>query len=126
MGQLAVADENSQAPVIEKFLVYFRNTIDDAGKAERVVGPMPLRALKRKASRDGAVHIGIFIGLDITVGQAGAHKGAEVGRDFLFDIHTYATPTSVFAHSSNVSGRTGRLCQIDRVLEAAHASATEE
>ena len=54
MRQHAVADQDAEAAVIEKLIVNFADTVDDAGNAEGVVRPTPLLADKRNARRSGA------------------------------------------------------------------------
>ena len=121
MRQLPVADKDTQSSVVQKRLVHAGNAVDDAGKADRVIRSTPLLAVERKAAGDGAVDIGEFVRLDVTVGPAGADESAEIGRDFLLDIHADAAAALILADGGDVGRAAGDRGQCDRIGEATHA-----
>ena len=63
IGQLAVADQESEATGIEIGLVHGGDAVDHAGNAEGVVIAAPLLGRYRETGGDGAVDVGEFIGL---------------------------------------------------------------
>ena len=126
MRQLPVADEDAQSAGIEKGLMHAGNAVDDAGKADRIVRPAPLLAVERNAAGNGAVDIGEFVRLDVAVGPAGADESAEIGRDFLLDIHADAAAALILADGGDIGRAAGDRSQCDRVLESSHAAAGEE
>ena len=126
MRQLSVADLKTQAAGVEKSLVRGRDAVDHAGQSEGIVGPTPLRAFQRQASRHGAIDVGIGVGLDIAAGKARAGKQAEIGGDFLLEIDAQAGAAAVLPDRGDIGRATGDLGQRDGVLVGAEPAAGDK
>lgn len=86
MRQLSVADEDADAAGIQIALMRLRDAVDDASKADPIVGSPPGLASKRAAYSQGAVDIGKVIRFDRAVADPGACEQAERVCDGLLDI----------------------------------------
>ena len=71
-----------------------------------------------KSGRNGAIDVGEFVWLDVTVGPAGADESAEIGRDFLLDIHAHAAAALILADGGDIGRAAGDRSQCDRILES--------
>ena len=126
MRQLPVADENAQATSIQERLVDAGNAVYDAGDADCIARPAPRLAVEGKAAGNGAVDIGEFVWLHITVGPPGTDESAKIGCDFLLDIHAHAAAALILADGGDIGRAAGDRRQCDRVLKASHTSPGEE
>ena len=104
------------------------NTVQNTGEADCVVRPCPKLAGDGKSGRHSAVDIGEFVWLNVTVGPPGADKGAEFGRNLLFEIHAHAAAALILGllDGSDVGRAAGDRCQINRIFKGTHTPAAEE
>ena len=121
MRQHAVADQNAEPALVEKLLVDFGDTVDDAGQSECVVGSAPLFAGELQAGSSGAVDIGEGIRLDVTIGEACARKHAELFDNLLFEVQADATTALILTHRCDIGRTTCDGGKSNCVGEAARA-----
>src|SRR4029079_3593860 len=90
VGQDAVADDNAEATGIEESLMRVADLVDNAGKANGVVGPPPRLSCLSYAKHHGTIGVGDLVVLNVGVCDPGASEDSEIGRDLLFEIHADA------------------------------------
>ena len=117
MGQLVVADEDSQASGVEKLLVDAGNAVDRGSNAERVIWPPPWFTGQREATGYRAVDIGKIPRLDVAVGPTGAGEHANILGNLLLQIDAHARSTPVDAHGVDIRGLPGNLGDRNGICE---------
>src|SRR6202048_131662 len=109
IGQVAVADEDSQASVVEKLLMDAGDTVDRSGNSDVVILPPPKLPGQRDAYGGRAVDIGEIPRLNVAVGPAGAGEHANVLRNLLLQIDAHSRAAPVDAHGIDIGGLPGNL-----------------
>ena len=74
--------------------------------------------LSGEAAGNGAVDIGEFEWLYVAVRPTSADESAEVGGDFLLDIHAHAAAALILADGGDIGRAAGDRSQSDRVRKA--------
>src|SRR5258708_17816949 len=86
MGELAVADQDAQAPGSQIGLVDLGYVVDDHRDGEGVVWPSPAFAGERDSARDCPVYVGELVRFDIALRPTGPGEGAKAFGQFLLHI----------------------------------------
>ena len=126
IGQLVVADKDSQASGVEKLLVDAGDAVDRGGNAESVMGPPPWLAEERNPSGYGAVNVSKIPRLHAAVGPAGTGEHANVLGNLLLQVDAHARPAPVDAHRVDIGGLSGDLGDRNRIREFARPPTAEK
>ena len=125
LGESAVPDKNAESSGVEVRPPRLRNSVDNTGQAERVIRSVPGRAGQRQACRR-RVAIRKLIRFLGAVGDACASEYAQIGRDFLFQVHADAGPGLTAPDKCYVDRRIGSLRKRDGIVETSHTAARKK
>src|SRR5205085_2982842 len=117
---------DAEATCVEKGLVLPGDAVDHATEADGIVRPAPSLARQLEPYGDGLIDVREFVGLDIAPGQPSAGEEAQVRGELLLQVEADPGAAAIVAHRGNVRGLPRQLCQPYGILEATHASASQE
>src|SRR3984893_11750889 len=82
-------------------------------------------ALQREPCRNGLIHVGELVWLDLAIRYASSGKDANIGDDLLLPADIHSGSAGVTAHRRDVGRSSRDLREVDGILEAPHAAAGE-
>jgi hypothetical protein len=126
IGQLVIADKDSQAAGVEKLLVDAGDAVDRGGNAESVIRPPPWLAGERNPSGYGAVNVSKIPRLHAAVGPARTREHANILRNLLLQVDAHARPAPVDAHRVDIGGLPGNLGNVNGISEFTRAPTAEK